>query len=95
MPKLTKKLPSYRRHKRSGQAIVNLSGKDFYLGPHGTKASKAEYDRLIGEWLANGRVLPESRTARAITVSDMIAVLEVCEGLLSEERQADRRDTTA
>lgn len=45
MPKLTKKLPTYRK---SGQAIVNLSGTDHYLGPHGTKASKSEYDRLTG-----------------------------------------------
>ena len=54
----SKSLPKYRKHKRSGQAIVTLSGKDFYLGSHGTNASKLEYDRLIGEWLANGRQLP-------------------------------------
>ena len=47
--------PAYRKHRRSGQAIVTLSGQDHYLGPHGTKASKSEYDRLVGEWLANGR----------------------------------------
>ena len=54
----SKALPKYRKHRVSGQAIVTLSGKDFYLGPHGTKASKSEYDRLIGEWLANGRQAP-------------------------------------
>jgi hypothetical protein len=32
-----------------------LNGRDFYLGPNGTKASKLEYDRLIGEWLQRGR----------------------------------------
>ena len=55
MPRLVRSIPRYRKHRASGQAIVNLSGQDFYLGPHGTKASKLEYDRLIGEWLANGR----------------------------------------
>ena len=55
MPRLSHALPKYRKHRGSGQAIVNLNGQDFYLGPHGTKASKIEYDRLIGEWLANGR----------------------------------------
>jgi hypothetical protein len=25
-------IPSYRRHKASGQAIVTLSGEDYYLG---------------------------------------------------------------
>ena len=28
---------------------------DHYLGPHGTKASQIEYDRLITEWLSSGR----------------------------------------
>ena len=46
------RLPSYRRHKPSGQAVVTLTGKDYYLGRWNTKASRAEYDRLIGEWLA-------------------------------------------
>jgi hypothetical protein len=40
--------------------VVTLDGRDFYLGPHGTEASRAEYDRLLGEWLANGRRLPAS-----------------------------------
>ena len=56
MPTLkTDRLPKYRKHKASGQALVTLAGKDHYLGPHGTVASKLEYDRLIVKWLANGR----------------------------------------
>lgn len=50
--------PSYRLHKPSGQAVVTIAGKDCYLGRFGDPASKAEYDRLIAEWLANGRRLP-------------------------------------
>ncbi|MEL7499510.1 MAG: hypothetical protein AAFN77_18040 [Planctomycetota bacterium] len=53
--------PKYRKHRASGQAIVTLSGQDSYLGPHGTKASQREYDRLIGEWLANGREIPVAK----------------------------------
>ena len=63
--------PKYRKHRRSGQAIVTLDGKDFYLGPHGTKTSKAEYDRLVGEWLTNGRRLPVQGPA-ALSVSELI-----------------------
>ena len=48
-------IPSYRKHRPSGQAVVTIGGRDFYLGPHGTKASRLEYDRLITEWLAAGR----------------------------------------
>ena len=50
--------PSYRCHKPSGQAVVTIDGRDFYLGKYDTPASHAEYDRLIAEWLQNGRVLP-------------------------------------
>jgi hypothetical protein len=56
-------VPSYRRHRASGQAVVTLDGRDFYLGLYGSRASRAEYDRLIGEWLANGRRLPVQRSA--------------------------------
>ncbi len=44
------RVPSYRRHKPSGQAVVTLNGRDIYLGNWGTKAGKAEYERLIGQW---------------------------------------------
>ena len=68
----TSKPPKYRKHKASGQAVVTLSGTDIYLGPHGTKASRIEYDRIIGEWLANGRRL----TVEAETVT--LTIIELC-----------------
>ena len=34
--------PSYRLHKPSGQAVVTLNGRDYYLGKHGTAESRAE-----------------------------------------------------
>ncbi len=37
--------------------MVTLSGKDFYLGKWNTRASRAEYDRVIKDWLAGGRSL--------------------------------------
>ena len=58
MPKLIHRNPAYSKHKASGQAVVTLNGKDHYLGTHGTKASRAEYDRLIALWLAGGRRMP-------------------------------------
>ena len=45
MPWSNNHLPKYRKHRSSGQAVVTLNGRDFYLGPHGTKASKIQYDR--------------------------------------------------
>jgi integrase len=52
------KIPSYRKHRASGQAVVTLNAKDHYLGRHGTAASRTEYNRKISEWLAAGRQLP-------------------------------------
>ncbi|WP_436714963.1 site-specific integrase [Roseiconus lacunae] len=48
-------IPRYRKHKASGQARVTINGRDYFLGPHGTKASLAEYDRVIAEYIASGR----------------------------------------
>lgn len=71
MPRLLNSLPKYRKHRASGQAVVTLNGRDFYLGPHGTKASRLEYDRLIAEWLANGRAVHQPEAE--ITVSELAA----------------------
>ncbi|MEX2188730.1 MAG: RHS repeat domain-containing protein, partial [Pirellulales bacterium] len=61
--------PSYRLHKPSGQAIVTLAGRMRYLGPHGTPASRAEYDRLVGSWLAQGR--PQAVKIHELTVAEV------------------------
>jgi hypothetical protein len=62
-------VPKYSKHKASGQAVVTIGGVDHYLGPHGTKASLLEYDRLIGEWITAGR--PSSvATSSDITIAD-------------------------
>ena len=55
-----KGIPGYLHHKASGRAFVRINGIDIYLGFHNSKESKAEYDRLIREWLANNRLLPQA-----------------------------------
>ena len=73
MPKLKEnQVPLYRLHKQSGQAIVTLSGKDHLLGEFDSKASREKYDRLIAEWLANGR-RADYRRVDGVTVSRVIA----------------------
>ena len=71
----TTKVPSYRLHKRSQQAVVTLAGHDFYLGKYGTTESREEYARLVGEWLRlKGKPAPpQLRRAirpKSITVAD-------------------------
>ena len=72
MPKTTR-TPKYRRHRPSGQAVVTLDGKDFYLGPHGSAASRQQYDRLTAEWLAAGRCLPRATPANDLTIIELCA----------------------
>jgi integrase len=67
-----RRIPSYRLHKPSGQAVVTLNGKDYYLGPWMSKASRFEYDRLISEWIANGRQMPSATSIGEMTVSEFL-----------------------
>ncbi len=83
MPRTTKP-PAYRLYRRTGQAVVTLNGQDYYLGAHGTKASRDAYDRLVGEWLANVRRRPAQETS--MTVSELVAPYRPHAGLVTRER---------
>ncbi len=73
MPWSKNHVPRYRLHRESGQAIVTLGARDFYLGKHGTDESRNEYDRLIGEWLANGRAIPvRAQSEDGISVAELV-----------------------
>jgi integrase len=73
------RIPSLRRHKPSGQAVVTLSGHDHYLGAWPALLRKpppdvrAAYDRLIAEWIASGRrpLVKEAEPARR-SVNELI-----------------------
>jgi integrase len=75
--------PSYRLHKPSGRAVVTIDGRDYYLGVHGSNESWAEYDRIIAEWLANGRRVSNApvQAASDLSVNELLlAYLEFAEG---------------
>lgn len=58
-------VPQPTRHS-SGQAVVRIQGQDHYLGPFGTPAARAAYDRVIAEWLGRGRQLPSAPEALSV-----------------------------
>jgi integrase len=60
------RIPSYRHHKATGQAVVTLDGRDHYLGRHDTPASRAVYDRLVAQWLAKKPAAP------SLTVDEIV-----------------------
>ncbi len=73
MPRLIHSVPKYQKHRASGQAVVTLNGRDYYLGPHGTKASKLEYDRIVTEYLSSGRLSAYGAPAHGLTVVELLA----------------------
>lgn len=66
MPR-TSKPPAYRLHKASGQAVVTIAKKDFYLGPHGSAKSHEAYGRLIG----TAQSTPASEPTIEPTIAEM------------------------
>src|SRR3954470_8034114 len=90
MPRLVNRNPSYRRHRASGQAIVTIDGQDIYLGPFGTQVSRNEYDRIIGEWLANGRRLATKDAAPDLAIAELIAAYwEFAQGYYTSENTGE------
>jgi len=71
-PSRKPRIPSYRRHKATGQAFVTLAGRDYYLGKYNSAGSRAEYNRLLAEWTAHGGNLPKQQ-AHDLTVVELVA----------------------
>jgi hypothetical protein len=94
MPRLNRP-PKYRKHKASGQAVVTLGGVDHYLGPHGTKASRREYDRLIGEWLVSGGVTAAADSITVIGAESTGIIAYHAEQLAKAYRDRQARDAIA
>ena len=66
-----RKVPKYRLHKHSGQAVVTLSGHDQYLGIFGTEASRRRYDELVAGWLLGQSPAPKA-DARGPCLAEML-----------------------
>ncbi|HEY2585967.1 MAG TPA: site-specific integrase [Tepidisphaeraceae bacterium] len=75
MPKLAEdRVPAYSRHRASGQAVVTIDNRDIYLGKWNTLESRQKYNRIIGEWQANGRRLPvPERDVLVVEIIDRFA----------------------
>lgn len=83
-----KKVPKYRRHKPSGQAVVTIGGKDQYLGKYGSAESKQKYDRLLAEWLSSGR----TAIAQGGEDGDVLTVVELIRSFWRHVRSYYRKN---
>jgi len=52
------RIPKYRLHKGSGQALVQINGERIYLGKHGTEQSREKYRRIVAESLGKTKHSP-------------------------------------
>jgi len=71
-------LPSLRHHKASGQGVVTLNGRDFYLGDRTAPGCEERYNAIIARWISNGRRLIDGPRDKAadeggITIVELIA----------------------
>ena len=91
MPRKPNSVPAYCLHRHSGKAIVRIAGRDHYLGPYGSPESRAEYDRVISEWLAGGRQVPSSATpaeSESLLVNEvLLAYVDFAEKHYSDGQQ--------
>ena len=62
------KAPALRYH-ISGQSVVTIDGRDFYLGKHDSSESLARYAVLIGVYQSGGLVLPEDFDQETLNAS--------------------------
>jgi hypothetical protein len=83
------RIPTYRYHKASGQAVVVLGGKSDYLGKWESPESRAEYDRVVAEWLAQRRRRGDAALASA-GAAPLLNPLTVNELLLGFFRHAEK-----
>jgi integrase len=69
------KVPAYRKHKATGQAVVTLPGRgrrrDVFLGKFGTPESQKEYARVIAEWVGTAAGFASGSTADT-TVNELV-----------------------
>jgi integrase len=67
--------PTYCHDRTRGRAYCTIDGQKIDLGPFDTPASRDKFDRLVGEWIGQGRPrgLPTNVQPDALTVSQLIA----------------------
>jgi hypothetical protein len=62
-------------HRPSGQAVVTLQGRDYYLGAYQSLESRDRYRRLVSEYLAGGGTAPHQidQEDGSLLVAELIA----------------------
>ncbi|TWT95776.1 site-specific integrase [Neorhodopirellula pilleata] len=72
------RVPKYSRHSSGkdssrDQARVRLGGHTYYLGVYGSKESRAEYKRLVAEFIANDGVIVRQDARADLSLTELFA----------------------
>jgi integrase len=75
MTRSDSRLPKHSLHKASGQGYVRFKGssRPFYTGKFGTPEATSRYDRLIRDYVTNGRRPPDPERAGQSLIADLAA----------------------
>ena len=88
---MARRIPKYRHHKGSGQALVQIDGRRIYLGTYGSPESHEAYERAIGEWLAAAHSPDKSEVAKvgvSLSISELILLyLRFAEGYYVQDSE--------
>lgn len=59
-------IPKLQRHRRSGQAFVQIDGRQIQMGPWDDPSSHVRYSEFMSDWLASGRTLERPNEFRSV-----------------------------
>ena len=94
MPRKSRRIPSYRLHKPSGQARVIVNGEHIYLGLFGSPESHEKYARLIAELAvsANGsnRLPPQSGVSDLLVCELVVRYMDCAKGYYVKDGEVGR-----
>ncbi len=83
------RVPKYRFHKASGQAVVVIAGRSFYLGKFNSKESRQAYARIMAEWKSSGKA-SFGTDADQVTVAMLWAdYRDHCDSYYPESRKSE------
>jgi integrase len=73
----SRRIPKYRHYRPKNLAVVRINGCDHYMGRYNSPESQERYDRLIAEWLADGRTdrpkpCPPEESNGQVTINETI-----------------------
>lgn len=69
----SKRGPSLRRHKRSGNGYAKFNGRQLWFGPFDDPETHSQFAVFKAEWEANGRRIPSDELDKTFSVADLVA----------------------